>query len=180
MFFSLRKMSTHLSLPEKGWEPRAVTVRDLRNCWLNTLVFLVARGHPCLPWAHPPCSCYQRHLLPDTWSLPPRRERWHVPLEKWPTLHLPDSHSFLTCVLGEMSARGEIILSWTQWGRARAHTNSNKTRLLTFSEHLLSTMHCAEHFACFMLLNPNNHFMRAALCSRWENWDWASHSYSPC
>lgn len=36
------------------------------------------------------------------------------------------SQSFLTCVLGEMSARGEIILRPTQGARARAHASSIK------------------------------------------------------
>ena len=41
---------------------------------------------------------------------------------------------------------------------ARAHTNSNTARLLlTVVEHLLSTTHCAKHFACFSLLQPNKH-----------------------
>lgn len=61
------------------------------------------------------------------------------------------SQSFLTCVLSEMSARGEIILRPTQGARARAHASTNKTRLLLmFIEHLLCTVHCAKHLDTFI------------------------------
>ena len=41
------------------------------------------------------------------------------------------------------------------WPRTCRH----KTRLLqTFTELLLSTMHCAKHLARFILLSHNNHF----------------------
>lgn len=115
---SLWKISARLPLPGKDWAKSSHCMTlwgpagwpSLCSCW--------PMGTLGPPKPHPHASPLPRHLLSATWPLAPRPGPWHVPLERWPILHLPDSHRFLTHVLGEMSAGSWIIYSWTQGGGA--------------------------------------------------------------
>lgn len=115
-------------------EPRAV----LRTCWPTSPSAPGGQGHPHSPKSLPHATA-SRHVAPGA-----KAGTLACPFGKVANAALARfSRSFLTCVLGEISAGGEIILCPTQGGCARAHTNGSQTRLRT-----ALSMH---HLPCFVL-----------------------------